>query len=154
MGKTKSDTQTSIIPSRGRRKKDTEIALTALRVRVPTQMKIDIQTVVTFNNATITDVFRDEIYQYIMRCYQYSDDPIYPSHEIQRSRRGPANDNYVRFQLPSRLHSEFKKVVAQRGLDMSFLLRKMAEKYLEKNSVERVLSEFLLSCKEEVGVCN
>ena len=137
----------------GRKKKNPEVALTHIRVRIPNQTKTDIQTIVTMLNTTLTDVFRNEIYDYVIRSVRYEDDPIYPTREIRQSERGAWNDDYIRFQLPLYLHGEFKRVVNNRGLDMSFLLRKMAEKYLKDNPVEHVLLDFLASCKEEASAC-
>jgi hypothetical protein len=123
-----------------------------LRVRVPKSLKLDIETIVSLKETTISAVLREAICDYLERSHKQDDDPIFPNDVVKERPRGGYCEDYIRFQLPAEMKNEFQKLVKKRGLIVSVLLRLMAEHYVKANSLQDILGEFQKEVQENAFV--
>lgn len=129
--------------------------LSRLRVRLPGKLKLDLETIVSFQERTMSDILREQINLYIMRSHskkqKIDDDPVFPNERVKDRQGGSPCSDYIRFQLPAGMKNELKEIVDRRGIITSSLVRLMAEHYVTSHSLESILLEFEKEVAETEG---
>jgi predicted DNA-binding protein len=113
---------------------------------------MDIETIVSLKETTISSVLREAIYEYLERSHKQNDDPVFPNDIVKERPRGGYCEDYIRFQLPAEMKNEFQELAKKRGLIVSVLLRLMIEHYVKANSLQDILGEFQKEVQENAIV--